>query len=344
MCVIVAMPPGVRPSKEILRNCYDNNPDGWGIMYNGPYNGSPAVWTIKEHSSFDRFWEAFEEVPNDSTVGVHFRIRTHGPTNKDNCHPFEVNNGLWLMHNGVIPVETPNKSYSDTWHFVEHNLKALIGPEADCSDLEDSDIFESLRKFTTGSRLMFLDRFGNTLLTSESSWHGVAVNGTDKVFFSNSYSHIARNRPVSGYYGNTYRSCGALYDFSNDPLYGDGDEYIKPNGVYVKKYDHTPKLETSKPPAALKPPVTPTSPPAEQASTGFTKKVTEPVVNKAPIVLTSQSTIQEFLAVDYDRQINHIKNYPEEALMLVFEAVLLGEKKLKSSTTKSTAEEKKEAV
>ena len=55
MCIIVIKPQNVAfPSKEILKNCFTQNPDGAGFMY--PANHK--VMIEKGFNNFDKFYGA----------------------------------------------------------------------------------------------------------------------------------------------------------------------------------------------------------------------------------------------------------------------------------------------
>ena len=58
-------------------------------------------------------------------LALHLRRRTYGGPTACNAHPFEVDDGVYLMHNGDLrlPVEVPEQS--DTWHFVRQVLRPL---------------------------------------------------------------------------------------------------------------------------------------------------------------------------------------------------------------------------
>jgi len=52
------------------------------------------------------------------TWAVHFRYATVGKVD-DNCHPFDIGSGSWLMHNGTIDkLNVLHHGRSDSWHLA----------------------------------------------------------------------------------------------------------------------------------------------------------------------------------------------------------------------------------
>lgn len=65
-----------------------------------------------------------EKFGNDSPMLVHFRIATQGLVNRDNCHPFRINNGA-LIHNGSFWYDSKEKVMSDTSQLTKEIGKLL---------------------------------------------------------------------------------------------------------------------------------------------------------------------------------------------------------------------------
>jgi len=151
MCIIASIKSNQQISKETLKRCWDNNPHGGGFMFT---TGS-KVETFKEMTSFKRYYRAFCEkrtaYPHSNFV-CHFRISTHGKINETNCHPFNVNNKLGFVHNGIIRNSTVSPDYSDTYMFNEEILKQL--PDNFTSN---QAILDLLKEYIgSGSKLCFL--------------------------------------------------------------------------------------------------------------------------------------------------------------------------------------------
>ena len=149
MCIIVIKKKGIEiPSWDILKNCFYNNEDGAGFMYNK--NG--VVYIKKGFMKWGDFKDALQDTidelgRNAINTGMvfHFRITTQGDTNPMNCHPFPIsckNNdlqqtyiqtNLGISHNGIIdlttehyyigmPYSSKDAGLSDTQLFIRDYL------------------------------------------------------------------------------------------------------------------------------------------------------------------------------------------------------------------------------
>ena len=132
MCIIIVKKAGIRfPESEILKDCWDNNPDGAGYMY--PKNGQVEI--RKGFMKYKHLMDSLKSIPNkdDIPMILHFRITTHGGTSKANTHPFPVTSNekllrstrlkttLAVAHNGIITIDN-DKNLSDTMQFIKNEL------------------------------------------------------------------------------------------------------------------------------------------------------------------------------------------------------------------------------
>ena len=152
MCIAIYKPANAQfPSKETLRNCYINNPDGAGFAY----SDGRAMVIRKGYFDFDSFYGALKKAKKQSRTGdflIHFRISTQGGINPENCHPFPLSSNTEdlkkryirsdyaIIHNGIIPMTSDfygyywkdqDKKYSpsDTALFIRDYLTLIInGP------------------------------------------------------------------------------------------------------------------------------------------------------------------------------------------------------------------------
>ncbi len=75
MCIIAIQPMGVKIKENILKNCWDSNNDGAGIMY--VENGKIIVQ--REMHSFSDFMKLKRHADKqNSNIVMHFRIATSG--------------------------------------------------------------------------------------------------------------------------------------------------------------------------------------------------------------------------------------------------------------------------
>lgn len=180
MCVIIHARPKQTIEKKILEACYQRNSDGWGIMW----ADKGKVHTIKDMTNFDTFYNIWKDVPRHAERGIHFRIKTHGGKNQENCHPFKPREDVALMHNGMInsmPLIEP--SMSDTYNFCEYEVAPLISGWTDFIKDEDFKKLLELHDVTNSSKLLFIDAAGNTLRINDRMW---SIH--EGVHFSNSFS------------------------------------------------------------------------------------------------------------------------------------------------------------
>ena len=194
MCIIALSPEGVTISKETLAQCFKANKDGAGFMYaeDGQLHAEKGFFT------FDSFYDAYQP-HQDKKVAVHFRIKTHGEVNKENCHPFEVSPTLGLMHNGMIDIEEDHKEYSDTWHFNEKIIKPMYYDTH--GFLKKPYNITLIKKFIGFSKLVFLNAKGvHTIVNPE---RGVWDGG---VWYSNTSYKIPVVHEVAPYKGNPWKN------------------------------------------------------------------------------------------------------------------------------------------
>ena len=188
MCIIVIKEKGVDlPKDYIFENCFENNDDGAGFMYNK--NGEVIIQ--KGYMSYKAFKKALDkalkkidDVKNTAMV-FHFRISTQGGTNPQNCHPFPLSSDendlqatyiktpLGVAHNGIISLTSNGYSsyyyggkvtklkddhLSDTQIFIRDYLSLIF-------DLNPNFYWENagleLVEMLIDSKMCFLDGGGN---------------------------------------------------------------------------------------------------------------------------------------------------------------------------------------
>lgn len=185
MCIALLSKKDLLVPHKHLEECWNHNDDGAGFMY-----AERGKLTIKKgFMTFDKFMEAYE--PHEAKACVlHFRITTHGKTDEENTHPFQVGSSLGFVHNGIISnVNTDsNKDLSDTNHFNKQYLKELY--KQDKNFIYKSIYSSLISKFIGGSKLIFLNNEGQSNIINESygKWDG-------GIWYSNT-SYQPRPAPV----------------------------------------------------------------------------------------------------------------------------------------------------
>mgnify|MGYP003135485084 CR=1 FL=1 len=162
MCIAILKPHKETISKDTLETCFNNNSDGAGYMF----AKDNRLQFFKGFFTFEKFYESYKRnvVDNDNPMSaIHFRITTHGLSDKSNCHPFKINENLGFIHNGVINMVETHKIKSDTSMFnnrvLKHLPKGFIRNQAITSLIEES---------IGSSKLVFLDNKGNYLISNEN--------------------------------------------------------------------------------------------------------------------------------------------------------------------------------
>ena len=238
MCIAILNKKGATLKRELLKNCWDNNGDGAGLLY---IDNKKQMNTFKELKSFDVFYQEYTRVKKSygkRNIVLHFRISTHGKVDETNCHPFLVSDDLGFVHNGMIYDVPTSKDYSDTYMFNETVLKNFT------EGFEYNEIMlDMLETFVVGSKLVFLNTNDDYAIVNEKAGHW----SNDCWFSNNSYKQVNnyvdyggtkvyRGSLGSGYGmgytpGNVYgQSYGSSYDWSAPST--KRDEYINDEICY----------------------------------------------------------------------------------------------------------------
>lgn len=146
MCVAVYKPERTNlPSLEILKQCWDANPDGAGFALRTGEE-KYAIEIHKGYMTWKSFVTAYEKYRLADFAGdmlLHFRIATHGGISPGLTHPFSLTSDVKLLkhtnvltnyaliHNGMLPIK-PEGNISDTMEFcrrlapLHQNLPAAL--------------------------------------------------------------------------------------------------------------------------------------------------------------------------------------------------------------------------
>ena len=169
MCIIIWKPADKDIPEWRLRASMEQNDDGWGLMW---HEGG-RVHTVKS-TVMEDFWKHYDQVKHRS-VAIHFRFRTHGNIDNEQAHPYQILDydkdgmDLWMMHNGIIPIDTPDQTKSDTWTWIHTYVRPLL--KSDLGLYYDSEFWKFVKSDIGGSRLMFLDDEGKFRRVGE--WHEI---------------------------------------------------------------------------------------------------------------------------------------------------------------------------
>ena len=115
MCLLVSQPEGVTLPYDLFLDAYKHNNDGLGIAI--PTGTEVKIVRALPDSAITAY-RIYLRHAAGKKCAIHLRMATHGTVNMSNCHPFHIHGGLYLMHNGVLKIDTKsNPKRSDTWHF-----------------------------------------------------------------------------------------------------------------------------------------------------------------------------------------------------------------------------------
>lgn len=168
MCIIAIKKASVPMfSDQLIRNMYDRNPDGAGIMY----RKGNDVHIEKGFFSADKVLEychAHAADLADTDVVMHFRIATSGKKDGLGCHPYPVWNKnsktscdvkLAMVHNGILDTYgyKGTDEINDTQVFIKELLRKL--PH---NFLRNQAIMSMIGKTIGTNKLAFLDKDGVT--------------------------------------------------------------------------------------------------------------------------------------------------------------------------------------
>ena len=205
MCIIAYVPKGVKMDKEYFTNCWENNPDGAGMMY--AINGKLRI--KKPYFSPVSFWRDFCNIARvaDGGVALHFRITTSGLNNKENTHPHKISPKHGLMHNGVLSeYHAKSKKQSDTVLFC-NQLSILPMETFDCEIFHD---LLAAYAVENASSFLLMNNYSTVLLL------GVGWETEDGVSYSNTtYKYSTRKY---GFYSQSTKKKHCIFcgDFIKD--------------------------------------------------------------------------------------------------------------------------------
>jgi len=198
MCLIIDKPEGTSVPETWLHNAVKNNDDGWGIMWSE--NGKVRV----EKGFKFRGLRKWADKLTEKHALIHCRLATSGKKNIENCHPYPVGNGIWMMHNGIISIPSEHDDWSDTKHFAEYCVRPML---MKYPAMYGTPLFEGLLGYFvgTGNKLAFMNAEGEVQIVNKKQ--GVEKEG---MWLSNSSSILA---PFKGIY---YQ--GGVRSYSSDEL------------------------------------------------------------------------------------------------------------------------------
>lgn len=204
MCILIHHTKNTVFTDDQLADFYQHNPDGFGVMY-----GDGKI--IHVHKTLGNL-EEVKALYNSVAVGrecmIHFRMQTHGDIDINNCHPYKVNDDIYMAHNGILSAGNPiYKQMSDTWHIIEYIIKPIAenNPDLLFSD-EWIDYMEEV--IGKGNKFGFCHADGRTSIINKSA--GVHLG---EAWMSNTYAWSAHKYGVGSKVLNAYSGWDYDYDY-----------------------------------------------------------------------------------------------------------------------------------
>lgn len=165
----------------LIEDIYDKNGDGLGVMY-GTSEGLHTYKCLPPTPDAAR--AVIAGLPDDERdLAMHWRWRTHGDIDLDNCHPYQVSQTTALMHNGILSTgNAADVTKSDTWHFIQDYL---IGVPDDV--LHQAGFREMLGDFIGSNKFAIMSADGRLSVINKDQ--GISH---DSVWYSNTYAWSPR--------------------------------------------------------------------------------------------------------------------------------------------------------
>lgn len=203
MCLIIKSNQGFSHlSQQIREEIYYSNPDGFGFMYYSEADGGLVV--EKDLLNISHIDLILDELPDDRTVFVHWRMSTSGQTSPEMAHPYAVHDNLAMMHNGVmtrhnpasvlshykwdnklqknVPVHKRKTDTNDTLNFINSWIKPTLSVNEEAW-MEQAFIKKTEKEIGHSNKLVFMDGNGYWTIYNYEEW--TEWNG---MLFSNEYA------------------------------------------------------------------------------------------------------------------------------------------------------------
>ena len=247
MCIIVYKPKNVSlPSREILENCFDYNPDGAGFMI----PNKEKVEILKGFETFDAFYKkAVKKITKEEPAVMHFRISTQGGVKPELTHPYalckdyeemrKLHNfcNVGIAHNGVISLtseysystynyatkkyEKVEPNYNDTMKFIKEYASLIITQE---DFYKDSNKLELLSKLCKSKLAILTSDKKVTLIgdfiydTNSGCYYSNNTYKTQKIVYNDNYK-------IDSNFWEYYKDGTGLYDFDSTTGFDCPNEY-----------------------------------------------------------------------------------------------------------------------
>ena len=178
MCTFFVKKPNQRINKEHFVNIIDNNPQGFGFVY----TTGTKLMIVKSPSPdaevmWKKFCDAESKFPKSHFIG-HGRIATGSKLTNENTHPFLVNKGLAIVHNGILRDFPSTAQKSDTVQYIEQVLRKMP-----TDFYKNRSIMDMVGRDISSSKFAMLTVENKVYVVNR---HLCVIDGVSGVLFSNS--------------------------------------------------------------------------------------------------------------------------------------------------------------
>lgn len=181
MCIIAVKFKGSDfPPLDAIRNCAENNPDGFSMAWNE--DGALKTYrTMDKAEAIARYYTLSANLdPAKTALVFHARIATHGSKKISNCHCWTYGDKIAFAHNGILR-SIPNR---DDMTDSETFFRDIFTPALEGVSPEYALNLAEIICRDSHSRMAFLGRNGNVVLAGD--WVKEQFKDCKgKIYFSN---------------------------------------------------------------------------------------------------------------------------------------------------------------
>jgi hypothetical protein len=294
MCILIHHPKDSCFTQEQLADFFSKNSDGFGAIV----NLGNEVKVIKSIGNLQEIEDLYYKEIACSEAVIHFRMRTHGDYDLDNCHPYEVLPGLYMAHNGVLSMgNAADPKMSDTWHYIQNYLKPLLEVNP---DLLRVAAFREMIGAHIGSnnKFAFMNQDGESFIINRNS--GVDHEG---IWYSNTYAWSPHK---FGFYQPNKYYTGLDVSIHKKPAYDHSKFATSSTWKQWDAIDRQQQLEFSGP--------------AKGKKKGKKKEARAiPKLNTKALGRIIRSSYNSMMLDDYEGVVRWVEDHPMKAMNLIYE-------------------------
>ena len=214
MCLLINHPATTEFDYNDIQDFFVHNSDGLGVMF--VENGQVVVEKVLPKDA-QAAYEFYTTHIKGRDCALHFRLKTHGLIDMENCHPYAIpDTNTWLMHNGILATgNAKDKTKSDTWWYARDYLQPLLTTH---QGIIHTEAFQEMlgSHIGSGNRFIIMSPEGTAIINKH---HGVEYKGA---WMSNTYAWSA---PRTTSYKSTY-----VTTYKNQHWFDDAWDYFDPVG------------------------------------------------------------------------------------------------------------------